>query len=103
MLKFFSTSLGRNLNLIYNIHISRLNKNEVILLFIKQTVSLEIMENSFLRSHVNAADIVHNSPCAIHVVSNSGVMVYANKRELDIIEYSADEYIGRQRMQVLFQ
>jgi hypothetical protein len=59
-----------------------------------------MIENEFLRSHLNVVDLVHNAPIAIHVVNNKGIIKYANKRELELVEYATNEYIGHRMSEV---
>jgi PAS domain S-box-containing protein len=39
-------------------------------------------------------DFVENAPVAIHSVDAHGMLVYANRAELELLGYSADEYVG---------
>ncbi|HEY0985771.1 MAG TPA: PAS domain S-box protein, partial [Kofleriaceae bacterium] len=41
------------------------------------------------------ADFLENAPVPIHSVDRDGVIVYANRAELALLGYRADEYIGR--------
>jgi PAS domain S-box-containing protein len=41
------------------------------------------------------ADFFENSAIGLHIVSGEGIILRANKAELDLLGYSADEYIGR--------
>jgi PAS domain S-box-containing protein len=40
-------------------------------------------------------DFVENAPVAIHSVDAQGTIVYANRAELELLGYAADEYVGR--------
>lgn len=40
-------------------------------------------------------DFFENGSIALHVVGNDGVIIHANKAELDLLGYDASEYIGR--------
>jgi PAS domain S-box-containing protein len=40
-------------------------------------------------------DFFENSAIALHIVSNEGIILRANKAELDLLGYSAEEYVGR--------
>ena len=42
----------------------------------------------------NPEDFVNNSSIGIHAVSSDGIVIYANKCELDVLGYTKDEYIG---------
>jgi PAS domain S-box-containing protein len=41
------------------------------------------------------ADFLDNAPVPIHSVDGNGVIVYANRAELELLGYRADEYIGQ--------
>src|SRR5262245_8886576 len=41
------------------------------------------------------ADFLDNAPVPIHSVDSNGVIVYANRAELELLGYSADEYVGQ--------
>lgn len=41
-------------------------------------------------------DFFENGAVALHVVGSDGTILRANKAELDLLGYSAEEYIGRQ-------
>src|SRR5205085_11019980 len=41
------------------------------------------------------ADFFENGALALHLVGADGTILHANKAELDLLGYSADEYIGR--------
>jgi PAS domain S-box-containing protein len=41
------------------------------------------------------ADFFENSAIGLHIVSGEGIILRANKAELDLLGYPADEYIGR--------
>jgi PAS domain S-box-containing protein len=41
------------------------------------------------------ADFLDNAPVAIHSIDAAGTILWANRAELDLLGYSADEYIGR--------
>jgi hypothetical protein len=62
----------------------------------------EMVENEFLRSHFDVVDLIHYAPLAIHVIDNKGILKYANKYELDLVEYSPTEYIGHSMREVRF-
>jgi len=44
-------------------------------------------------------DFFVNAPIALHWLSGTGLIVWANKKELDTLGYTADEYIGRNVME----
>jgi hypothetical protein len=39
-------------------------------------------------------DFFQNAPIALHWLSGTGHIIWANQTELDALEYTADEYIG---------
>ena len=47
------------------------------------------------RHREELSDIFENSPVGIHVVDGNGIVVRANRAELELLGYSADEFIGR--------
>jgi diguanylate cyclase (GGDEF)-like protein/PAS domain S-box-containing protein len=49
----------------------------------------------YLRDHVDdAIDLIQNASTPIHWVSPEGTILWANKAELDMLGYNAEEYIG---------
>src|SRR3978361_295422 len=57
--------------------------NEAGLEIIAKTASLERLE-----------DFLDNATVGIHLVDSHGIILYANKSEMELLGYSADEYIG---------
>jgi PAS domain S-box-containing protein len=47
------------------------------------------------RQHEELEDFFENSAMALHIVSGEGIILRANKAELDLLGYAPDEYIGR--------
>jgi PAS domain S-box-containing protein len=45
--------------------------------------------------HEELEDFFDNSAIALHIVSNEGIILRANKAELDLLGYSAEDYVGR--------
>ncbi len=43
----------------------------------------------------NLQSFIENSPVGIHSVNEKGIIVFANKAELDLLGYDEDEYIGQ--------
>lgn len=41
------------------------------------------------------ADFLDHAPVAIHSIDATGTIVWANRAELELLGYAADEYIGR--------
>jgi PAS domain S-box-containing protein len=50
---------------------------------------------SSARAVTDLADFLDNAPVAIHSVDPDGVIVYANRAELELLGYRADEYVGQ--------
>ena len=48
-----------------------------------------------LESTGDLAEFLDEAPVAIHRIDAAGTIVWANRAELDLLGYSADEYIGR--------
>ena len=44
-------------------------------------------------------DFFQNAPIALHWLNGSGIIVWANKKELDTLGYTAEEYIGHNIME----
>ncbi|MGB2740987.1 MAG: PAS domain-containing protein [Cognaticolwellia sp.] len=42
----------------------------------------------------NPEDFIYNSSIGVHAVSPEGIIVYANKCELEVLGYTKSEYIG---------
>ncbi|MDH5826820.1 PAS domain S-box protein [Sphingobacterium faecium] len=52
-------------------------------------------ENSQLRKRVaELSDFIENGSVPLHWVNNEGIIIWANQAELDLVGYTADEYIG---------
>ena len=47
------------------------------------------------RSAVDFEDFFENGSLALHLVGSDGIILHANKAELELLGYSAEEYIGR--------
>ena len=45
-------------------------------------------------------DFFQNAPLPLHWLSSTGHILWANKEELAILGYSADEYVGRELAEV---
>jgi PAS domain S-box-containing protein len=50
---------------------------------------------ALLASTGDLAEFLDDAPVAIHGIDAAGTIVWANRAELDLLGYSADEYIGR--------
>jgi PAS domain S-box-containing protein len=53
------------------------------------------LEEELRRKTKDLDDFFENSAVSLHIVSGSGIILRANKAELDLLGYSAEEYIGR--------
>jgi len=47
------------------------------------------------RKHEELEDFFENSAIGLHIVSSEGIILRANKAELDLLGYSAEDYVGR--------
>lgn len=55
----------------------------------------KVLEKAMTRSNRDLEDFFENSAVGLHIVSGDGLILRANKAELDLLGYTADEYIGR--------
>ncbi len=53
------------------------------------------MAEELRRKSADLEDFFENSAVGLHIVSNAGIIQRANKAELNMLGYTADEYIGR--------
>ncbi len=53
------------------------------------------LEEELVRRNRDLEDFFDNGAVGLHIVSGDGTIVRANRAELDLLGYSADEYIGR--------
>ncbi|WP_431145549.1 PAS domain-containing sensor histidine kinase [Pseudomonas alvandae] len=53
------------------------------------------LEQDLRRKNADLEDFFENSAVGLHIVSGDGIILRANKAELALLGYSADEYIGR--------
>src|ERR1051325_7012311 len=53
------------------------------------------VEEELSRKKMELEDFFENSAIGLHIVSAKGIILRANKAELDLLGYSANEYIGR--------
>lgn len=53
------------------------------------------LEDQIRRKNQELEDFFENSAVALHIVSSSGIILRANKAELNLLGYTKDEYIGR--------
>jgi PAS domain S-box-containing protein len=52
-------------------------------------------EEEILRGRRDLEDFFDNSPVGLHLVAGDGTILRANQAELDLLGYTAEEYIGR--------
>jgi PAS domain S-box-containing protein len=53
------------------------------------------IEEKVYRQSRDLEDFFENSAISLHIVSGEGIILRANKAELDLLGYTADEYVGR--------
>ncbi|WP_129793795.1 PAS domain S-box protein [Sphingosinicella sp. CPCC 101087] len=53
------------------------------------------IEEEMLRKSNDLEDFFENSAVGLHIVSGDGIILRANRAELDLLGYSAEEYIGQ--------
>lgn len=53
------------------------------------------LEEAMVRTHRELEDFFENSAVGLHIVGGDGIILRANKAELDLLGYAAEEYIGR--------
>lgn len=53
------------------------------------------MEDEVRRKTTDVEDFFENSAVGLHIVSGEGILLRANKAELDLLGYTAEEYVGR--------
>ncbi|WP_035701156.1 PAS domain-containing sensor histidine kinase [Bradyrhizobium genomosp. I (2014)] len=53
------------------------------------------MEDEVRRKNSDLKDFFENSAVGLHIVSGEGIILRANQAELDLLGYSAEEYVGR--------
>ena len=82
---------------------SRSNPERAIALLQQRTAALETenaerkkVEERLACREKELVDFLENSVIGIHQVGPDGIILWANKTELQLLGYAADEYIGRQ-------
>lgn len=61
-----------------------------------QDVSMHhVMAEELRRKSSDLEDFFENSAVGLHIVSGEGIILRANRAELSLLGYSADEYVGR--------
>jgi PAS domain S-box-containing protein len=53
------------------------------------------IEDQLRQSHLALEDFFENSAVGLHIVSGDGIIQRANKAELELLGYTAEEYVGR--------
>lgn len=53
------------------------------------------LEEDLRKKNEDLEDFFENSAVGLHIVSSDGTILRANRAELDMLGYSADEYVGR--------
>jgi PAS domain S-box-containing protein len=53
------------------------------------------LEAEVLRKNEDLEDFFENAAIGLHIVDSNGIIVRANRAELDMLGYEADEYVGR--------
>ena len=53
------------------------------------------IEEKLRRQSQDLEDFFENSAIALHIVSSEGIILRANRAELDLLGYTAEEYVGR--------
>ena len=53
------------------------------------------IQSEIARKHAELEDFFENSAIGLHIVSGDGTILRANKAELDMLGYTAEEYVGR--------
>src|SRR6185369_562599 len=59
-----------------------------------ETAARQAAQKALQRSERELADFVDNGPVALHWVAADGTIVRANRAELELLGYTADEYVG---------
>ncbi|WMT92514.1 PAS domain S-box protein [Pelagibacterium sp. H642] len=57
--------------------------------------SQKVMEEELRHKNADLEDFFENSAIALHIVGRDGIILRANKAELELLGYTAQEYIGR--------
>jgi PAS domain S-box-containing protein len=55
----------------------------------------KVIEEEVRRKSGELEDFFENSAVGLHIVSGEGIVLRANKAELDLLGYTAEEYVGR--------
>jgi PAS domain S-box-containing protein len=55
----------------------------------------KVLEGRVAEREMELADFLDNAVVGLHKVDANGIVIWANRAELDLLGYTADEYIGR--------
>jgi PAS domain S-box-containing protein len=55
----------------------------------------KLLETRVAEREMELADFLENAVVGLHKIDTNGIVIWANRAELDLLGYSADEYIGR--------
>lgn len=61
----------------------------------QEVARLRLVEKQLLRRERDLADFIENAAEGLHRVSGDGIIMWANRAELEMLGYERDEYIGR--------
>ncbi len=61
----------------------------------QDSTGVKELEMQVLNKHQDLEDFFENSAIALHIVDADGVIVRANKAELSLLGFTAEEYVGR--------
>jgi PAS domain S-box-containing protein len=71
----------------------------LILVCLTDITERKLSEQKLLRSQGDLQDFVENASVGMHWVGPDGIIVWANRTELDMLGYSAEEYVGHHIME----
>ena len=49
---------------------------------------------NYSQEYEGISDLIHNASVGIHFVNADGIIIYANPKELEMLGYTEEEYIG---------
>ncbi|HKQ12579.1 MAG TPA: PAS domain S-box protein [Steroidobacteraceae bacterium] len=55
----------------------------------------KVLESRVAEREMELADFLENAVVGLHKIDANGIVIWANRAELDLLGYDADEYIGR--------
>jgi PAS domain S-box-containing protein len=71
------------------------SKPPFVLLALQDVTERKQTEEALARNQKNLEDFFQNAPVGLHWAGANGRILWANERELDMLGYSQEEYIGR--------